>query len=89
MPATRNALLQSGVGPILENPSAVPAFNLFAEPENLIERVWKFVKKECLQSVQHASYEAFTAAIDNCLAKLSTTHKERHENPTRPQVSDV
>jgi transposase len=43
---------------------------------NLIERVWKFVKKECLQSVQHASYEAFTAAIDNCLAKLSTTHKK-------------
>ena len=32
---------------------------------NLIERVWKFVKKQCLASVQHASYEAFTVAIDN------------------------
>jgi transposase len=43
---------------------------------NLIERVWKFVKKECLQSIEHASYEAFTAAIDNCLSKLDTTHKK-------------
>ncbi len=63
-----------GVGPILENPSAVPAF-LFAEPEP--DRAGVEVRqKECLQSVQHASYEAFTAAIDNCLAKLSTTHKK-------------
>jgi transposase len=43
---------------------------------NLIERVWKFVKKECLQSIEHASYEAFTGAIDNCLSKLGTTHKK-------------
>ena len=65
-----------GVGPILENPSAVPAF-LFAEPEP--DRAGVEVRQERmrLQSVQHASYEAFTAAIDNCLAKpLSTTHKK-------------
>jgi transposase len=42
---------------------------------NLIERVWKFVKKQCLQSVHHATYEDFTAAIDNCLAELDTTYK--------------
>jgi transposase len=42
---------------------------------NLIERVWKFVKKQCLQAVQHATYEGFTTAIDNCLAGLATTHK--------------
>jgi transposase len=43
---------------------------------NLIERVWKFVKKECLQSREHADYEAFTAAIENCLGQLATKHKK-------------
>jgi transposase len=43
---------------------------------NLIERVWKFVKKQCLRSVYHQTYEGFTAAIDNCLAGLDTTHKQ-------------
>jgi transposase len=42
---------------------------------NLIERVWKFVKKECLGARVLSSYEEFTAAIDDCLSKLSTMHK--------------
>jgi transposase len=42
---------------------------------NLIERLWKFVKKECLQSVHHANYAAFTAAIEDCLQGLPTKHK--------------
>ena len=42
---------------------------------NLIERVWRFVKKECLRAVYHATYEGFTGAIDHCLATLGTTHK--------------
>jgi transposase len=43
---------------------------------NLIERVWKFVKKQCLAAVHHGTYEQFTAAIDNCLAELATTHRK-------------
>lgn len=42
---------------------------------NLIERVWKFVKKQALRAVYHKTYEDFTAAIDQCLAKLGTTHR--------------
>jgi transposase len=42
---------------------------------NLIERVWRFVKKECLRAVYHATYQGFTGAIDQCLAALGTTHK--------------
>lgn len=42
---------------------------------NLIERVWKFVKKECLRAVYHATYEGFTGALDHCLAELDTKHK--------------
>ena len=47
----------------------------YAPNLNLIERLWKFVKKECLQSTYYGNYEAFTAAIDKCLAELPTTHK--------------
>src|SRR5215470_3254812 len=42
---------------------------------NLIERVWKFVKKECLRAVYHATYEGFTGALDQCLAELDTKHR--------------
>jgi transposase len=43
---------------------------------NLIERVWRFVKKQCLRAAYHDTYEAFTAAIDKCLGELDTTHKK-------------
>lgn len=43
---------------------------------NLIERVWRFVKKESLRARYHANYAEFTTAIDQCLQELSTTHKQ-------------
>jgi transposase len=42
---------------------------------NLIERVWKFVKKESLASYSLATYETFTAAIDGCLDRLHSKFK--------------
>jgi transposase len=47
---------------------------------NLIERLWKFVKKQCLGCRVLPSYEAFTSAIDDCLANLKTRH--RHQMKT-------
>jgi transposase len=47
---------------------------------NLIERLWKFVKKECLASRLLANYEEFTAAIDNCLTNLSTKYKDQMDS---------
>lgn len=44
---------------------------------NLIERLWKFVKKECLGSRLLATYEDFTTAIDGCLNNLHTKHKKQ------------
>jgi transposase len=44
---------------------------------NLIERLWKFVKKECLASRVLPNYESFTAAIDGCLNCLHTKHQEQ------------
>lgn len=46
---------------------------------NLIERLWKFVKKECLGARVLSTYEAFTGAIDDCLADLDTRHKHQME----------
>jgi transposase len=43
---------------------------------NLIERVWRFVKKQCLRAAYQPTYAAFTTAIDNCLGALDTTHKQ-------------
>jgi transposase len=44
---------------------------------NLIERLWKFVKKEVLGARSLDTYEAFTSAIDGCLDQLPTKHKSR------------
>jgi transposase len=42
---------------------------------NLIERLWKFVKKEVLYSKYYADFTSFSAAITNCLARTHTEHK--------------
>ena len=42
---------------------------------NLIERLWKFVKKECLYSEYYETFDDFKGAISECLAKTHTTHK--------------
>jgi transposase len=42
---------------------------------NLIERLWKFVKKQCLYSKYHADFDAFRRSISECLAQTQTTHK--------------
>jgi transposase len=46
---------------------------------NLIERLWKFVKKECLASRALPDYASFAQAIDGCLASLSSKYKEQME----------
>ncbi len=42
---------------------------------NLIERVWKFVKKKCLYSQYYEKFPAFKDAISKCLQETSTTRK--------------
>ena len=44
---------------------------------NLIERVWKFVKKEALANRSFADFTAFRAAIDATLAQLGARYKDR------------
>ena len=42
---------------------------------NLIERLWKFVKKTCLNSKYYADFHAFKTAIDDCLGNLGKKYK--------------
>ena len=42
---------------------------------NLIERLWKFVKKQCLYSKYYPDFSAFKGAIKKCLDETSTTHQ--------------
>ncbi len=43
---------------------------------NLIERLWKFMKKQALHSRHHTNYADFHAEIETCLSELPTTHKQ-------------
>ncbi len=43
---------------------------------NLIERLWKFVKKKSLYSKYYTDFAAFKAAILDCLNQTHTTHNE-------------
>src|SRR3954470_5959898 len=42
---------------------------------NLIERLWRFVGKQSLNSTWFDSFDQFQAAIDDCLNRMATDHK--------------
>jgi transposase len=42
---------------------------------NLIERMWKFVKRKCLYSKYYEKFPTFNAAISKCLDETMTTYK--------------
>ena len=44
---------------------------------NLIERLWKFIKKQVLYGRHYETFADFRAAIDGCLAKIPTEHREQ------------
>jgi transposase len=43
---------------------------------NLIERLWKFVKKECLYDEYYENFQLFKDAITRCLSETSGRHKQ-------------
>ena len=46
---------------------------------NLIERLWKFVKKQCLYGKYYEKFDAFQSSIEDCLANTSTKHRDALE----------
>ncbi len=47
---------------------------------NLIERLWKFIKRRALYGRYHPAFADFHAAINEVIDGLSTTHAERLES---------
>jgi len=46
---------------------------------NLIERLWRFVRKNCLYSTYYESFADFKAAIEHCLQTAHHDHREELE----------
>ena len=44
---------------------------------NLIERLWKFVRNECLYSKYYQDFTSFKAAISNCIISANVDQKEK------------
>jgi transposase len=44
---------------------------------NLIERLWRFLKRKAVYGKYHPNFAAFKAAIEDTLSQLGTTHAER------------
>lgn len=42
---------------------------------NLIERLWKFVRKECLSATYDEHFELFKRALEHCLSETTGLHK--------------
>ena len=43
---------------------------------NLIERLWKFVRKQCCHSIPYETFEAFSEAIQHCVEQGHDLHKD-------------
>ena len=52
---------------------------------NLIERLWKFVKKEVLYNQYYQDYDQFCTAISDCLDQTHTTHQAALETWLTPK----
>jgi len=64
---------------VLEKAACLGLELLFLPPYspnlNLIERVWRFVRKECLYSKYYEHFELFKQAITQCLAETMGHHQ--------------
>ncbi len=47
----------------------------FSPQLNLIERLWRFVRKECLYSQYYATFPEFRAALETCLITAQREHR--------------
>ncbi len=46
---------------------------------NLIERLWRFVRKECLYSKYYPKFDGFKQALADCIQNAHTKHKDELE----------
>ena len=55
---------------------------------NLIERLWKFVKKTCLYNEYYETFADFTSGINDCLIRVETDDKAELETFMQPNFQD-
>lgn len=56
---------------------------------NLIERVWKFVKKRCLSSLYYPDFASFREAISSFVSQMHKTHKNELHSLLTLTLSDI
>ena len=52
---------------------------------NLIERLWKFTKKQCLYNRYYETFQQFKDAINDCLDKVKSTFSEQVKTLLNPK----
>ncbi len=52
---------------------------------NLIERLWKFVKKTCLYSRYHTNFDRYKASIMDCLGNTNKKYKAKIKTLLNPK----
>ena len=52
---------------------------------NLIERLWKFVKRKCLYAHYYEDFSAFKDGITNCLEKTASEYKKEIDSLLNPK----
>jgi transposase len=65
---------------VMETAAALQIELLFLPPYspnlNLIERLWRFVKKQCLYAKYYEDFARFKQAIETCFAETDGVHKD-------------
>jgi transposase len=56
---------------------------------NLIERLWKFVKKKSLNNVYYETFEKFVGGISDCLERVETDYKSELETLMKPNFQNL
>ena len=56
---------------------------------NLIERLWKFVKKKCLYNQYYETFADFTSGINDCLDRVETDYKTELETLMQPNFQNL
>ena len=56
---------------------------------NLIERLWKFVKKKCLNNVYYETFDDFKKGINDCLNRVENEYKHELETLMTPKFQNL
>ena len=56
---------------------------------NLIEQLWKFVKKKCLYNIYYETFDDFKAGINACFNRVETDYKSELESLMLPNFQNL